>query len=57
MLRFPYQDELLTGPPPPSLPPGATVRWRPLVPVTIIGPTGLLRNFVGRCSTPRPTKK
>jgi hypothetical protein len=45
MLRFPYQDEPLTGPPPPSLPTGATVRWRPLVPVVIIGPTGLLRNF------------
>jgi hypothetical protein len=38
MLRFPYQDEALTGPPPPSLPAGAVVRWRPLVPVTILGP-------------------
>jgi hypothetical protein len=45
MLRFPYQDELLTGPAPPSLPAGATVRWRPLVPVEIIGPTGLSRQF------------
>jgi hypothetical protein len=45
MLRFPYQDEPLTGPPPPSLPSGATVRWRPLVPVDILGPTGLVRHF------------
>jgi hypothetical protein len=45
MLRFPYQDEALTGPPPPSLPAGAVVRWRPLVPVTIFGPGGLFRDF------------
>jgi hypothetical protein len=45
MLIFPYQDEPLTGPGPPSLPAGATVRWRPLVPVTVVGPTGLMRSF------------
>jgi hypothetical protein len=45
MLRFPYQDEPLTGPAPPSLPVGATVRWRPLVPVEIFGPGGLSRQF------------
>jgi hypothetical protein len=45
MLRFPYQDEPLTGPPPPTLPPGSTVRWRPLVPVEILGPTGISRQF------------
>jgi hypothetical protein len=45
MLRFFYQDEALTGPAPPSLPAGAHVRWRPLVPVTIIGAGGLLRDF------------
>jgi hypothetical protein len=45
MLRFPYQTEPLTGPAPPSLPPGTLVRWRPLVPVTIIGPGGLQRDF------------
>ncbi|SRR6266849_2734983 len=45
MLRFPYQDELLAGPRPPSLPAGTTVRWRPLVPVEIFGPTGLVRRF------------
>jgi hypothetical protein len=45
MLRFPYQDEPLTGPPPPSLPAAATVRRRPLIPVTIIGPTGNSRFF------------
>lgn len=45
MLCFPYQDELLTGPTPPSLPVGAAVRWRPLVPVEIFGPTGLSRQF------------
>ena len=41
MLRFPYLDEPLIGPAPPSMPTGATVRWRPLVPVTIFGPGGL----------------
>jgi hypothetical protein len=45
MLRFPYQDEALTGPAPPSLPAGSIVRWRPLVPVTIIGPVGVVRDF------------
>jgi len=45
MLRFFYQDEPLTGPAPPSLPAAALVRWRPLVPVTIIGPGGLERDF------------
>jgi hypothetical protein len=40
-----YQDKLLTGPPP-LLPAGATVRWRPLVPVDIVGPTGLVRHYV-----------
>jgi hypothetical protein len=45
MLRFPYQDEALTGPPPPSLPASAVVRWRPLAPVTIIGPGGAFHDF------------
>lgn len=45
MLRFPYQDERLTGFPPPSLPATATVRWRPLVLVSIVGPTGKRRLF------------
>jgi hypothetical protein len=45
MLRFPYLPEPLGGPPPPSLPAGATVRWRPLLPVHIIGPTGQVRYF------------
>ncbi|MBV9122213.1 MAG: hypothetical protein JO112_02490 [Planctomycetes bacterium] len=45
MLLFPYQDEPLTGRPPPSLPALATARWRPLVPVDILGPTGLRRSF------------
>jgi hypothetical protein len=45
MLRFPYQDELLTGPPPPTLPTGTTVRWRPLVPVEVVGPAGISRQF------------
>lgn len=40
MLRFPYLDEPLTGPPPPSLPTTVKVRWRPLVPVTVAGPAG-----------------
>jgi hypothetical protein len=45
MLRFPYLPEPLTGPPPPTLPSGSTVRWRPLLPVRIIGPTGRSRYF------------
>jgi hypothetical protein len=45
MLRFPYQDEPLSGPAPPSLNATATVRWRPLVPVSIIGPAGLMWDF------------
>lgn len=45
MLQFPYRDEPLRGSPPPSLPNTATVRWRPLVPVTLIGPSGMQRSF------------
>jgi hypothetical protein len=45
MLRFSYQDELLIGPAPPSLPTGVLVRWRPLVPIDIVGPTGLVQHF------------
>jgi hypothetical protein len=45
MLRFPYLDEPLTGTAPPSLPAGAAVRWRPLVPISIIGPGGLTWDF------------
>jgi hypothetical protein len=45
MLRFPYQDEPLIGPAPPSLVLGALVRWRPLLPVSIIGPSGTVRDF------------
>lgn len=40
ILRFPYQEEPLQGPPPPSLPKSAQSRWRPLVPVTVHGPVG-----------------
>ena len=43
MLQFPYLDEPLTGPPPPSLAPGAVVRYRPLIPVTVVGPAGQRR--------------
>jgi hypothetical protein len=45
MLRFPFQAEPLTGVAPPTLPPGSTVRWRPLVPVEVVGPTGISRQF------------
>jgi hypothetical protein len=45
MLSFPYQDEPLGALPPPSLPPGATVRWRPLVPVRVLEPGGRSRSF------------
>jgi hypothetical protein len=45
MLQFPYQDEPVPTPPLPSLPPSTTLRWRPLIPVTLIGPTGKRRFF------------
>ena len=45
MLQFSYQDEPLSGPPPPSLPPMSTVRWRPLIPAIVLGPTGKQRIF------------
>jgi hypothetical protein len=45
ILRFPYQDEPFTGPPPPSLPAGAGAVWRPLIPITLIGPTGKFRAY------------
>ena len=45
MLQFPYQGALLTGPTPPSLPPLTTIRWRPLVPASVLGPMGARRFF------------
>lgn len=45
MLQVAYQDEPLSGPPPPSLPSSSAVRWRPLVPVLIVGLTGKQRFF------------
>jgi hypothetical protein len=42
MLRFPYLDEPLVGPPPPSLAANARVRWRPLVPIVVHGLQGLV---------------
>jgi hypothetical protein len=45
MLRFPYLEEPLVGLAPPSLPVGAVIRWRPLVPVTLIGPTGQMWDY------------
>jgi len=44
-LRFPYLAEPVPGPPPPSLPPAAQGRWRPLVPVTVHGPAGRFLSF------------
>jgi hypothetical protein len=46
MLRFSYLEEPLIGSAPPSLATGTTSRWRPLVPVRIIGPTGRSRLFL-----------
>ncbi len=45
MLRFAYLPVPLGGTPPPSLSPGATVRWRSLVPVRVLGPSGGSRVF------------
>jgi len=46
MMQFAYQDEPLRGPPPPTLPATATLRWRPFIPVSIIGQTGKRRHYV-----------
>src|SRR5262245_22230761 len=43
-VAVPYLSEPLTKPPP-SLSATATVRWRPLVPISVIGPTGKRRFF------------
>src|SRR3954470_3075701 len=51
-MRFPYQAELLTGPAPPSLPPGAAVRWRPLIPIQIVGPGGVSRHYARAVADP-----
>ena len=40
MLQFPYLDEPLSGSPPPSLPTSSTVRYRPLIPIAVSGPSG-----------------
>ena len=45
MLQFPYEPVPLIGPPPASLLSTATARWRPFVPLTIIGATGVCRHF------------
>ena len=45
LMRFPYEPEPLTGPPAPSLPPTAITRWRPLMPVRIIGPQGFFQDY------------
>jgi hypothetical protein len=37
-LRFPFQPVPFPGPAPPTLPPGTSIRWRPLIPVTIRAP-------------------
>ncbi len=46
MLTFPYQDEAISGSPPPSLPSSALVRWRPLLPIVLFGPTGQRQLFL-----------
>lgn len=45
ILRFPWLDEPLRGPAPPSLPAGTRVRWRPLVPVRVYAPLGAWLDF------------
>jgi len=46
MLRFPYLEEPLLGTAPPSLPARSTSRWRPLIPVRILGLSGQSRLFL-----------
>jgi hypothetical protein len=45
VMRFSYQPEPLGGPSPASLPATAAFRWRPLIPIKIIGPAGLYRDY------------
>ena len=45
MLRFAYQSEPIQGVSPPSLQPNALERWRPLIPVAVVGPTGKRRYY------------
>jgi len=40
VLQFPYLDEPLSGSPPPTLPAATLVRYRPLIPITLVGPSG-----------------
>ena len=44
-LRFPYLEEPLIGPPPPSMPATAKGRWRPFVPVVLHSPLGASFKF------------
>lgn len=48
MLLFPYVPHSLNGPPPPSLPPGVAVRWRPFLPARVISPIGQHRAYSRR---------
>ncbi len=52
MLQFPYLEELLLGSAPPTLPPGAVSRYRPLVPVRLIVRRGLAVRFSGPMEVP-----
>ena len=38
MLQFPYLPKLLKRLPPPNLPSGTMLRWRPMLTVTLVGP-------------------
>ena len=37
-MQFPYQSSFVIGTPPPSIPPGSLLRWRPFIPITILDP-------------------
>src|SRR4051794_6617077 len=39
MLQFPYLAVRIKGSPPPSMPTNALIRWRPFLPVTLLGAT------------------
>lgn len=47
-MKFPYQSSFIVGSAPPSLPPGASLRWRPFVPVTISHPAKNIRRQYNR---------
>lgn len=45
MLEFPYQPERIRGNTPPSLASGERYQWRPLIPIKLLCPSGVVLRF------------